>query len=103
MESRPKYIEVESHYELDENFVDEIMELGSHQRFRVLRQINKAVGDLEHDDDDTLLAGGRVGGELYYKFEYYNTEGWPPVLLSFESVDVDDYLDMIIDNTLVIS
>lgn len=103
MESRPKYIEVDSHYELDEGFVDGIMELSAHHRLRVLRQINSAIEDLEQDNDDTLFAGGRVGSDLYYKFEYYNIEGWMPVLLSFGEVDVDDYLDMMIDNTLVIS
>jgi len=103
MESRPKYIEVESHYELDEGFVDGIMELSAHHRLRVLRQINSAIDVLEHDDDDTLSAGGRVGSDLYYKFEYYNTEGWPSVLLDFHVVDVDDYLDMMVDNKLVIS
>lgn len=103
MESRPKYIEVDSHYELDEGFVDGIMELAAHHRLRVLRQINSAIEDLEQDNDDTLFAGGRVGSDLYYKFEYYNIEGWMPVLLSFEPVEVDDYLDMMIDNTLVIS
>ena len=103
MESRPKYIEVDSHYELDEGFVDGIMELAAHHRLRVLRQINSAIEDLEQDNDDTLFAGGRVGSDLYYKFEYYNIEGWMPVLLRFNEVDVDDYLDMMIDNTLVIS
>ena len=103
MESRPKYIEVDSHYELDEGFVDGIMELSAHHRLRVLRQINSAIEDLEQDNDDTLFAGGRVGSDLYYKFEYYNIEGWMPVLLGFNEVDVDDYLDMMIDNTLVIS
>jgi len=103
MESRPKYIEVDSHYELDEGFVDGIMELSAHHRLRVLRQINSAIEDLEQDNDDTLFAGGRVGSDLYYKFEYYNIEGWMPVLLSFGEVDVDEYLDMMIDNTLVIS
>ena len=103
MESRPKYIEVDSHYELDEGFVDGIMELSAHHRLRVLRQINSAIEDLEQDNDDTLFAGGRVGSDLYYKFEYYNIEGWMPVLLSFDEVGVDDYLDMMIDNTLVIS
>ena len=103
MESRPKYIEVDSHYELDEGFVDGIMELAAHPLLRVLRQINSAIEDLEQDDDDTLFAGGRIGSDLYYKFEYYNIEGWMPVLLTFESVEVDDYLDMMIDNTLVIS
>jgi hypothetical protein len=103
MESRPKYIEVDSHYELDEGFVDGIMELSAHHRLRVLRQINSAIEDLEQDNDDTLFAGGRVGGDLYYKFEYYNIEGWMPVLLRFDEVDVDDYLDMMIDNKLVIS
>lgn len=103
MELRPKYIEVDSSYELDEGFVDGVMDLAAHHRLRVLRQINSAIEDLEYADDDTLVAGGRVGSEVFYQFEYYNMEGWIPVLLDFRIVDVDDYLDMLVDNKLVIS
>lgn len=103
MESRPKYIEVDSSYELDEGFVDGVMDLSAHHRLRVLRQINSAIEDLEYADEDTLVAGGRVGSDVFYEFEYYNMEGWIPVLLDFRIVDVDDYLDMLVDNKLVIS
>lgn len=103
MESRPKYIEVDSSYELDEGFVDGVMDLAAHHRLRVLRQINSAIEDLEYADEDTLVAGGRVGSDVFYEFEYYNMEGWIPVLLDFRVVDVDDYLDMLVDNKLVIS
>ena len=54
-------------------------------------------------DDDTMVAGGRVGSQVFYEFEYYNVEGWIPVLLDFRLVEVDDYLDMMVDNKLVIS
>ena len=103
MESRPKYIEVDSSYELDEGFVDGVMELNAHHRLRVLRQINSAIEELEYTDDDTMVAGGRVGSTVFYEFEYYNMEGWVPVLLDFRLVEVDDYLDMMVDNKLVIS
>ena len=103
MESRPKYIEVDSSYELDEGFVDGVMELAAHHRLRVLRQINSAIEELEYTDDDTMVAGGRVGSTVFYEFEYYNMEGWVPVLLDFRLVEVDDYLDMMVDNKLVIS
>ena len=103
MESRPRYIEVDSSYELDEGFVDGVMDLAAHHRLRVLRQINSAIEDLEYAEDDTLVAGGRVGDSVFYEFEYYNMEGWHPVLLDFRIVDVDDYLDMLVDNKLVIS
>ena len=103
MESRPKYIEVDSSYELDEGFVDGVMELAAHHRLRVLRQINSAIQELEYTDDDTMVAGGRVGSKVFYQFEYYNMEGWVPVLLDFRLVEVDDYLDMMVDNKLVIS
>lgn len=103
MESRPKYIEVDSSYELDEGFVDGVMELAAHHRLRVLRQINSAIEELEYTDDDTMVAGGRVGSHVFYEFEYYNMEGWVPVLLNFRLVEVDDYLDMMVDNKLVIS
>lgn len=103
MELRPRYIEVDSSYELDEGFVDGVMDLAAHHRLRVLRQINSAIEDLEYSEDDTLVAGGRVGDSVFYEFEYYNMEGWHPVLLDFRIVDVDDYLDMLVDNKLVIS
>ena len=103
MELRPRYIEVDSSYELDEGFVDGVMDLAAHHRLRVLRQINSAIEDLEYAEDDTLVAGGRVGDSVFYEFEYYNMEGWHPVLLDFRIVDVDDYLDMLVDNKLVIS
>ena len=103
MELRPKYIEVDSSYELDEGFVDGVMELNAHHRLRVLRQINSAIEELEYTDDDTMVAGGRVGSTVFYEFEYYNMEGWVPVLLDFRLVEVDDYLDMMVDNKLVIS
>ncbi len=103
MELRPKYIEVDSSYELDEGFVDGVMELSAHHRLRVLRQINSAIEELEYTDDDTMVAGGRVGSQVFYQFEYYNMEGWVPVLLDFRLVEVDDYLDMMVDNKLVIS
>ena len=103
VELRPKYIEVDSSYELDEGFVDGVMELAAHHRLRVLRQINSAIEELEYTDDDTMVAGGRVGSQVFYEFEYYNMEGWVPVLLDFRLVEVDDYLDMMVDNKLVIS
>ncbi len=103
MELRPRYIEVDSSYELDEGFVDGVMDLAAHDRLRVLRQINRAIENLEYDEDDSLVAGGRVGDSVFYEFEYYNMEGWHPVLLDFRIVDVDDYLDMLVDNKLVIS
>ena len=103
MELRPKYIEVDSSYELDEGFVDGVMELATHHRLRVLRQINSAIEELEYPDPDTMVAGGGVGSQVFYEFEYYNMEGWVPVLLDFRLVEVDDYLDMMVDNKLVIS
>ncbi len=103
MESRPRYIEVDSSYELDEGFVDGVMELSAHHRIRVLRQINSAIEELEYTYDDTTVAGGRVGSEVFYQFEYFNMEGWIPVLIDFNLVQVDDYLDMLVDNKLVIS
>lgn len=103
MESKPKYIEVETQYELDEGFVDGVMELNAYHRVRVLRQINSAIDDLEESENDTMFAGGRVDSDVFYEFEYYNMEGWLPVLLDFRLVEVDDYLDMLVDNELVIS
>ena len=38
----------------------------------------------------------------YYRIEYYNIEDWVPVLLEFTVIDVDDYLDMMVDKKLII-
>jgi len=102
MESRQKYIEDEEPYEIDEAFVDAIMGIPHRDRVRVLRQINDSLGKFEHNEDETSEGAGRIGSRLYYKIEYYNTQGWPPVLLDFYTVDVDEYLDMMVDKKLIL-
>ena len=103
MESRQKYIEVEAPFELDESFVDGIMELHPYHRLRVLRQINAAADVFGYDEENTLEAGGRIGNDLYYKIEYYNHEGWACVMLTFEAITCDEYLDLMVDNKLILA
>jgi hypothetical protein len=102
MESKQKYIEVEEPYEIDEVFVDAIMEIPHRDRVRVLQQISESIEKFEYNEDETSEAAGRIGSEFYYKIEYYNTRGWTPVLLDFYAVDVDDYLDMMVDKKLIL-
>lgn len=102
MASKPKFIEVEDPYEVDEGFVEGVMDLPTRLRVRVLSQIKDSLWMLEYNDDETLEAGGRIGSELYYKIEYYNMEGWIPVLLEFDVIDCDEYLDLMVDNKLIL-
>ena len=102
MASKQKYIEVEEPYEIDEAFVDGIMEVKPKHRVRVLKQINDSLEYFEFNEEDTSEAGGRIDGDLYYKIEYYNIEDWIPVLLAFTVIDVDDYLDMMVDKQLIL-
>ncbi|MDB4558170.1 hypothetical protein N9Z89_00655 [Akkermansiaceae bacterium] len=92
MESTQKYIEVEQAYELDEKFVDGIMDLASIDRVRVIRQLNAAVDSFTNDDENTQIAAGRIGGEMYYEIEYYKDEEMV-ILLDFSDIELDDYLD----------
>jgi DNA polymerase III delta prime subunit len=92
MESTQKYIEVEQAYELDEKFVDGIMDLASIDRVRVIRQLNAAVDSFTNDDENTQIAAGRIGGEMYYEIEYYKDEEMV-ILLDFSAIELDDYLD----------
>jgi len=102
MESRQKYIEDDLSYEIEETFVDAIMELTTRERIHVLRQIKGALDELDFSEEETFEAGSRIGHDLFYKFEYYNMEGWPPVLLNFWVIDTDEYLDMMVDKKLII-
>jgi len=102
MESRQRYIEVEVPYEIEENFVEAIMEISARQRLHVLRQIKSALDEFEYNEDETLVAGSRVGHDFFYKFEYYHAEDMPPVLLDFWVIDTDEYLDLMVDNKLII-
>jgi hypothetical protein len=102
MESRQKYIEVDIPYEIEETFVDAVMELTSRERLHVFRQIRSAIDSLEYSEEETFEAASRVGHDLFYKFEYYNMEDWPPVLLNFWVIDTDEYLDMMIDEKLIL-
>jgi hypothetical protein len=54
MESRQKYIEVDIPYEIDENFVDAVMELTPRERLHVLRQI-RSVEYLDMMIDGNLI------------------------------------------------
>ena len=92
MESTQKYIEVEQAYELDEKFVYGIMDLASIDRVRVIRQLNAAVDSFTNDDENTQIAAGRIGGEMYYEIEYYKDEEMV-ILLDFSDIELDDYLD----------
>jgi hypothetical protein len=92
MESTQKYIEVEQAYELDEKFVDGIMDLASIDRVRVIRQLNAAVDSFTNDEENTQIAAGRIGGEMYYEIEYYKDEEMV-ILLDFSDIELDDYLD----------
>ena len=92
MESTQKYIEVEQAYELDEKFVDGIMDLASIDRVRVIRQLNAAVDSFTNDEENTQIAAGRIGGEIYYEIEYYKDEEMV-ILLDFSDIELDDYLD----------
>ncbi len=102
MESKQKYIEVDIPYEIEETFVDAVMELTARERLHVLRQIRLAIDSLEYSEEETFEAASRVGHDLFYKFEYYNMEDWPPVLLNFWVIDTDEYLDMMIDEKLIL-
>jgi hypothetical protein len=102
MESRQKYIEVDIPYEIEETFVDAVMELTSRERLHVFRQIRSAIDSLEYSEEETFEAASHVGHDLFYKFEYYNMEDWPPVLLNFWVIDTDEYLDMMIDKKLIL-
>lgn len=102
MESRQKYIEVEIPYEIEETFVDAIMELTPRERLLILRQIKNSLGLLEYNEEETLVAGSRVGHKFFYKFEYYNEKEWLPVLLNFWVIGIDEYLDMMIDKKLIL-
>lgn len=92
MESEQKYIEAEQSYELDEKFVDGLMDLPSIDRVRIVRQLNAAVDSFTFDEENTQIASGRLDGEMYYEIEYYKDEDMV-ILLDFSVIDLDDYLD----------
>jgi hypothetical protein len=102
MESKLRFIAADTPYEVDELFVDGIMELTAPDRMRILKQIQDAIPDMDYDEENTHYGGGRLGGRLYYRIEYYNIEEWTPILVDFSLIDVDEYLDMMIDQKLIL-
>jgi hypothetical protein len=102
MESKLRFIEADTPYEVDELFVDGIMELNAPDRLRILKQIQSALPDMGYDEESTHYGGGRLGSRMYYRIEYYNIEEWPPILVDFATIDVDEYLDMMIDKKLIL-
>jgi len=102
MESKLKFIEADTPYEVDEGFIDGIMEMSAPDRLRILKQIQNALPDMGYDEESTHYGAGRLGGRLYYRIEYYNIEDWLPILVDFAVIDVDDYLDMMVDEQLIL-
>ena len=101
MEYSQKFIEAEASYELDENFVDAIMALPSMDRVRVIRQVNSSYESFTSDEENTQLAAGRLGGEMFYQIEYYKVEDYMIILLDFSVIDIDTYLDHMNDKTIL--
>src|SRR5210317_112016 len=60
MESKLRFIAADTPYEVDELFVDGIMELTAPDRMRILKQIQDAIPDMDYDEESTHYGGGRL-------------------------------------------
>lgn len=105
MDYAPRYTEDEKPYELDEEFVTQVRTLPRHLLVEVLRLLHDNADYLVGPQDKYIEIGGVVELESPYFFKigyvfYYSDT---PVLVSFEEISQDEYLDLILEDSYLIN
>lgn len=104
MDLKPRYIEArERDFDVDEFFMEKILELPYEVGIGVILLLKKNVGKFITDDDWTQVKAGVVKGKKPYFFEilYVKHTGDIPVMMDIEEIECDEYLDYINDKQVL--
>lgn len=106
MDLKQKYIGGMSHYEIDDWFVRKLKELPKDAGIDIAYQADYNFDLLPTQEGWTQKVGGvctRTKEPLYFELEYLHQPDERPIFLDVEVIDVDDYLDYILENKILIS
>tara|TARA_Y100001973_G_C5208996_1_gene343880 strand:+ start:1821 stop:2189 length:369 start_codon:yes stop_codon:yes gene_type:complete len=100
MELKQKYIEG-NFFEVDEWFIERLQKYPPKAGIDVARQLEINFDDLEELSGWTQRVGGvctTLEEPIYFEIEYLKQPDEPPLFLDISAIEVDDYLDYILEN-----
>lgn len=104
MDYEQKYTEDEAPYELDEDFIKQIRTVPHKLLVKIVAMLHDNAEYLSGSNDEYMEMGGNVKGEepFFFKIGYVFYYSTIPVLVSFEEITSDDYLDFILAESYLI-
>jgi len=100
MELKQKYTEG-NFFEVDDWFIERLQQYPTKAGIDVARQLEINFDDLQELTGWTQRVGGvctTLEEPIYFEIEYLKQPDEPPLFLDISLIDVDDYLDYMLDN-----
>ena len=91
----------ESFYEVDDWFIEKLRKAPRQIGIHIANLIDKNFASLPTAVGWTQNVGGvciTTGEPFYFELEYLKQPDEPPIFLDIKEIDVDDYLDYILEN-----
>ncbi len=105
MESKQKYIQDNYYYEVDDWFVDRLKSFPRNLGIEIASMIDFNFDILPDKIGWTQKVGGvctKFKSPTYFEVEYLKEPMEPPIFLDIEAIDVDEYLDYILEKNILI-
>lgn len=98
-----KYTEEIAKYEIDDWFFSQLKTYKLSFAAEIIGQVLEVLNSLPKGDGWSQKIGGVIRDEkpLFFEIEYLNQEDDVPVFVDVHTIDVDDYLDYIIENNSI--
>ena len=105
MDLKSKYIEVNhEYYEVDDWFVDKLKTFPRKVGLDIAKQVDQSYPLLKQKQAWTQHAGGVCTTNtepIYFEIEYLFEPEDVPIFLDIQLIEVDEYLDYIIENNII--
>jgi len=95
-----RYIEDKIEYEIDDWFYQQLSNYSVDEATLMVGQTLSVLSELPKEDGWTQELAGVIKGKdpLFFRIEYLNEDGHVPVLIDVNEIEVDEYLDFIIES-----
>ena len=104
MESKQKYIQDNYYYEVDDWFVGKLKSYPRKIGIEIASMVDYNFDILPDKRGWTQKVGGvctKFKSPIFFEVEYLKEPDQPPIFLDIEPIDVDDYLDYILDKNIL--
>ncbi|HAW04651.1 MAG TPA: hypothetical protein DCW83_08185 [Saprospirales bacterium] len=100
MDLRQRFTE-EYKFEIQEWFIEKIVEVSTESRIEILDAIASVVDVLPIQEGWEQKMYGVTKSNIFYSVEYIKEEEGLPLIIDLEYVEVNDYLDAILRNNSI--